>query len=104
MTASVCAWVLCRSWCTFQHIRYVFLGIWATTGNASSLYEQGITKHVLLEIVVYDNTEAAGHISLSSSFWPNSQQAKSLQKSALNIIDNSCMIERKILELLDVVR
>lgn len=78
--------------------------ITATTGIAASLYEDGRTLHSLLGIRVDDKDKSNDGSSVRSlKCGPRSQRAELLPKTALIIIDETAMMDRKIFDLIDAI-
>lgn len=74
-----------------------------TTGTVVFLYELERTVSSLVGLGTDDKDSGKHRTSSSSKFGPRSHQAKRLRKIALIFVGKASMMDRKVLDRLDVV-
>ena len=75
----------------------------ATTGIAASMYEGGRTLHGLLGIGVPDKDAGDTEHVLSSRYSPNCDRAEYIRRLQLLVIDEASMLQKSLLEHVDLI-
>lgn len=92
-------WIFCKNMQSKGHIVLIA----STTGAALSIHANGQTIHILFSLGMNDKACSDPSASIFSKYGPHFNQAELLRNSALLVVDEASMTERRLLEMADVV-